>query len=455
MFELGVAVVGTSTCVATASWYLWRGLLSYLFLPSQIVYALRQSDLEATRQEFLKRCMHAQRVSIPIKNGVVLDGVEFNNLSSVKYSGSADAEQKYFVHFNANGVCYEDKLESLLKLQQELAQRGWFCKVLCINYRGVGHSSGKTVRAADLVEDVGGVLKWIKGERGVSWENISCHGHSIGGAAVVLACAALWQAEPLEKRDDAEAPDSIHISVNHVPETHPFVLADRTFSSLGKVVEDKLGSAFDMGPVGAILFANISIASFTLTRFGIGFIAPIVYGFGGLTALVTSIAVGRILTNYVGKWWPFFGYVSGLKSPKMREYASMAVRVGRCAFVAGIVAFGSVFIGPAWEITLLLTLAGFYLGRKGYLNQLSLRLVDLIGWKMDPGRDWHVLANERKVATCHPQDAMIPTHVSLSQECKEGVITLSSRYGDPHMYDLFSPIVDRNQVLEALSPFFT
>ncbi|GBG33913.1 Hypothetical Protein FCC1311_101362 [Hondaea fermentalgiana] len=458
---LGSYAASAASALAIAglgNYYAWRFVLGFIFLPSQVVYMARQKELEEARTAFLKEVKRASRVSIPVgdeNTGIKLDGILLRHPSP--------SCRKYFVQFNANGVCYEEKLSIACDVQQTFKAP---CHLLFVNYRGVGASEGRTTCGLDLVNDGRAVLEWLRQSKGASFSDVLVHGHSIGGAVAVIASAAVAQQDRKKARvrnqgssaSSTASTDSTAGGASasaSAPPQLPFVIADRTFSTLGNVVSDKLTNReFDLAPIGGIMLIDLAAVVFSVARVSLGWSPPSIPGLAALTALGMSLFAVRTLQDSVSPTWPFDRYLrtASTKYAKAVKYGVLGARTFVCS--TALLMFSS-FFGPAWEYTVYLAVFGVLLARRGWLNAISLRLVRFLGWDMDVTQAWNALPQDRKLLLAHPRDGMIPTHVSLlksNDPCDKVILT--SSISDPHMYDFFVVASERGQVLQAANLFF-
>jgi hypothetical protein len=424
--------------IVALSWLVWSRVLGLLFLPAQAVYAIQQAALEQQRTEFLAHNRAARAVKIPVRAGAALprwvgrwlaergpsnDG----ELDAVELLHPDAGAHHYLLVLPANGVVYEQTLGITLGVQSQLSRRGWKVSCLLLNYRGVGRSSGRVLGGADLAADAGAALEWLARERGVALERVLVHGHSIGGAAGVLAVGALSELEPSRR---------------------PFVLADRTFSSLGAVARSKLAEGvFDMAPIGALIFLNIALLCAAVLNVGLGRATPRYPALPYLVTLSALLPVRRLLEATAGpaEW------------PGADRRARTAVGWLRALLVAVALGRAAAMLSPSVELALLLAGLGFAVGQLGRLTALAIRLVALFGWEMDSKAQWAALHADRKLAVFHPDDEMISPSVSLlgasDAEQQQG-LKLSTQQQSCHMYHLFSVPQEREAVLNKLAPFF-
>lgn len=88
--------------------------------------------------------------------------------------------KKYIIYFTDKKVLYEDTIEALKSDAIEFQSN-----VIGFNYRGVGKSTGCPTSSYDFVIDGIAEVEWLL-ERGISSENITLRGHSLGGGVAVL-----------------------------------------------------------------------------------------------------------------------------------------------------------------------------------------------------------------------------------------------------------------------------
>jgi len=475
MIGNAVAASATGLCAGAASWALWSRTLSLLLLPAQVVYAMRQAELEQQRKEFLDSNRLARRVTIPVSQpnnptgllrstwgaiskrlgraNVNEEGNEVSEkgqgkMANVQLVCELDAVEilhpqvssgdrvKYLVHMNANGVVYEDRLLRAHNLQKALSARGWLCNMLVFNFRGVGHSTGRTLGAQSLVDDARAAIEYLL-NKGVLEQDILVHGHSIGGAAAVVACAQL-------KRSG---------------KTHtPFVFADRTFDSLLEVVRDKLGGGFNMGPVGAAIFANLAMATLLVARLGFGITTPDTFGLVQATTLVLTAGMVWTSETLTGPVWPFTSAIDRMRTKRLQAAATLATRGLKACAICGIMYSLAVSIGPAFSYAMLMSIGGYILGAQLLLNRLALSLVQFFGWDIDVGSAFKSLDSKSKLVAYHNNDEMIPMTASLSRACdvtKDKSVALHGAQFQlsPHMNEVFSGS-NGYRSLDMLRPFF-
>jgi len=404
-FLCGVSIVATGA----GSYFVWRKVLGFLFLPSQIVYAINQARIEDSRKAFLTLPgYNSKRVRIPV------DGSKSELDAVILKSQIVNGKPKFLIHLNANGVCYEDKLEPLMLLQRDLSSRGYSCSMLGVNYRGVGGSSGSDSKgAADIVKDAVSAIMWVHTTNKVEFKDIILHGHSIGGAAAVLACGELLKRKLVD-----------------IPMELPFVFADRTFYDLGEIVNDKLlEGAFDMRAIGGIIVLNMSL--FLI----VGLLC--VTGFPHVTYIstaISSLVSASVLLDATETWIPPSKLVK-LISPVTKN-PSLLIKV-----MLGVllVIVGNAIAGAAWQLASTAFAAGYFLGKMNLLNGLAIKLVKFLGWDMNLKESWKLLDESRKLVTFHEHDQMIPTDLSLKQlALPQVIVQLKMQSMNPHMYEFLS-----------------
>jgi len=463
MAQLALSVTLTTGVALHATWYVWSHILSLLFLPSQVVYMMRQQVLDPAREEFLREHAHAERVTIPVRappqgakyvidrllrllklrsGGMTateplaaeLDAVLVKNPSF----GTAGADN-VLVQFNANGVAYEETFDATKQVQKAFHDKGWPCNVLLVNYRGVGNSGGRIARGDDLKYDALAVVRWLVEERRVAPSRILIHGHSMGGAAGVLACAQLTA-------DGKGA---------------PFMLADRTFNHLITVVEEKLGTAFDMTPIGAAIFANAAAIVCFLIRIGFGVELP---RFLPLTITLVGLAavfIAMLIEKNLGVAFPLDKFTSVASiAPRSQRIIIALVRVLKLALSASALWGACTLFGPVTEVILVAAAIGAWCGRQGWLRGVALTLVAALGWHMDIGEAWKRLDPSRTLVIWHGEDEMIVNKASLARTCEDAgaaasVFTLKGTMTSAHMLHAFSFPHDRAAILERLNRFMS
>lgn len=88
--------------------------------------------------------------------------------------------QKYIINFVGNGMCYEDIINQMKDDARDLKTN-----VIGFNLRGVGQSTGQAKSKEDLVTDgIAQVQRLL--DQGVSPENITLKGHSLGAGIASL-----------------------------------------------------------------------------------------------------------------------------------------------------------------------------------------------------------------------------------------------------------------------------
>lgn len=115
-----------------------------------------------------------------------LDTFEVHHKSQTKIDPKF---QKYIINFVGNGMCYEDIIDDMKEDAKELRTN-----VIGFNLRGVGQSTGKAKSRNDLVTDgVAQVQRLL--DQGVSPQNITLKGHSLGAGVASLVAQHFHQLE--------------------------------------------------------------------------------------------------------------------------------------------------------------------------------------------------------------------------------------------------------------------
>lgn len=125
-----------------------------------------------------QRAAHAdcQQILVRTHDGAELDTTIFERTAN----NTPIANQRYIINFRGNGDYYEWHFEEMIADADALQ-----AKVIGFNYRGVGDSSGRPKSQDDLVTDgIAQVQRLLRD--GVTDENITLHGLSLGGAVASL-----------------------------------------------------------------------------------------------------------------------------------------------------------------------------------------------------------------------------------------------------------------------------
>eukprot|EP01062_Namystynia_karyoxenos_P056166 TRINITY_DN47126_c0_g1_i1.p1 TRINITY_DN47126_c0_g1~~TRINITY_DN47126_c0_g1_i1.p1 ORF type:complete len:552 (+),score=140.33 TRINITY_DN47126_c0_g1_i1:108-1658(+) len=284
---------------------------------------------------------------------------------------------RWVIWANANGVSLEENVEFAGVLAKALD-----CSVLLFNYRGVGRSTGRIHRGEDLVDDTIAVLRYVTEQRHVATANVTVHGHSMGGAAAVLAVARLGL------RDAA-------------------VVNDRSFASLTLTAKAILGSE------KALSVGTLSLAGATL----------------GLLAAAIGAAAGKPF--HANMWLPVHVALGVWQYMRYKRASETAQRAALAATVllslAALWHRGAELVGPesnilAWLGSHLLGTAqicatGAYLGPLLHWAGLSSRVVakfmHLLGWGLDTEQAWEQ-CGRRKLVIVHRSDGIIRYDCSLA-----------------------------------------
>ena len=352
------------------------------------------------------------RARVEVWRRLMVDGMLDAVIVGTEPNASVPTETKWIVYANANGVCYEHALPDIDALGKRLER-----SVLVFNYRGVGASTGRVDRAANLAEDVARVVRHVVQKEGAQAANVAIWGHSIGGAAGVLAADLLKHPGP--------------------------VFADRSFSSLEEVVREKMADG-PMAPVVAGLVAASAVLVVSVVG-GLGWGAtpwpaldpsdPDVSGLYYARAALSGVALARV------------GLRLGVASTFVYPFvigSGVQILVGD--FLANRGATGAANV-PALVILAFAT--AFELGMLGLADRALLWLVRSLGWRMEPAKVWARLRDHtaKRCVTFHARDEMIHDGASLrhaaSKDKGDVVVQLTGgdRTAPPgvpvhHMYSL-------------------
>lgn len=150
---------------------------------------------------------HIREVNIASTKGALLNGVEIALHPGLEKLKIAPKDQKWIVYYLPNAAKYEDVTPFLQNMAKKVG-----ANVICVNYRGVGDSSGFPTGDQDLIDDGDAVVEYLK-KQNVAPENILLYGRSLGGAVAT------------------------HVAEKRVSNNEKVSLCtDRSFSSLYKVV---------------------------------------------------------------------------------------------------------------------------------------------------------------------------------------------------------------------------
>ena len=157
----------------------FQKLIASLALPA---INLNRELLTRNRQEFFKSDAIAERICIKTVDGISLDTMQILNPSQLDVPPE---EQRWLLFFNGNGIAYENNLNNLQTLSEDLG-----INMYTGNYRGVGYSEGYPQGGKDLVLDGFAMLQYLL-NKGILPKNILLHGWSLGGA-VALKIASFY-----------------------------------------------------------------------------------------------------------------------------------------------------------------------------------------------------------------------------------------------------------------------
>jgi pimeloyl-ACP methyl ester carboxylesterase len=353
---------------------------------------------------------------------------------------SSSQKNKFLIYSNANGVCYEHVL-----LYTNLLKDLFQCNVLVYNYRGVGHSKGICNHSTHMVEDLINVCEYcltLSANSDEGETELILWGHSIGAAVTILACTYLKEKFP-----------QLKISI----------VADRSFSSLEKVVEEKIGQG-PLAPLISGFFSCSLILAVTLASL-IGFEgkhpwpsidlnnpdhAEYLRYVDWARALVAGISIGWVNHRIRSS---FSNQPQQARPPNFAFFGGFAAQL-----ILGNFWLKSVYGLDSLPCILFSTFAAtFELAYFGLFDRALLNLVKFQGWIMNPGKHLQKLPNDCKVVvTFHENDEMISLDSSLKHFMeKDGENRLVIELDGPnptnpnsyHMYEL------HRHELEAIKKF--
>lgn len=145
---------------------------------------MKQEELRSLRVAFIERfgneSISIEELTLPTADGVSLDAIRFQHpLQRIKPA----SEQRWVLFVLPNGATIEEMLFFFRSYSNDAG-----VSLLAFNYRGVGGSKGRPVRAADLVADAEAAFDRLIRD-GVKSEHILIHGHSLGGGVGALVRA--------------------------------------------------------------------------------------------------------------------------------------------------------------------------------------------------------------------------------------------------------------------------
>ena len=382
--------LGAFLLVAIAYKRLVGGITRTVLLPSSAI---------GRNKNHLDACM--RQAAVPIHKRVLINGRLDALLLVPKQKSSKNNKQAtvesakpkgWLIYSNANGVCYEHILR-YTKFLGEFLNR----KVCVFNYRGVGYSTGTCQSAQDMVEDLADVIEYLHAEHldEDGKDDFVLWGHSIGGAVSLLTAHYVKSG----KRRDT-----------------PFkIVADRSFSDLEVVVEDKLNE----GPMAPM------IAGFLTSSFGLALTFASLLGFGthilpslpdpiSGSSTVQALDFARAVVSGFACMW-----VSLRLNP---ESGGRAVNVPflfgfTCQVLAGDMWLSGYELDSLPAFVFASFAIAFELGSRGHFSWILRRIVSSQGWVMNPGAIVHDLAqsNHKVIVTYHREDEMIPMRAGLAE----------------------------------------
>jgi hypothetical protein len=181
---LDIAALWTLTLLLVNSLF-----VSYIFMPAQILTSLKRDVISRARSRVMSTMPTASCVRIEGEGGE-LDAVI---IKSAAYDTIPVEKHKWIVFLCANGTCLEEYLRPAYTMTRDLSllrpglTETLAVNALCLNFRGVGGSEGRVLSARDLVADSLAAMKYLMNSHRTQPDNILLLGHSIGGAAAVIA----------------------------------------------------------------------------------------------------------------------------------------------------------------------------------------------------------------------------------------------------------------------------
>lgn len=137
-------------------------------------------------------CKHDHLDLIGEKHEIITHDDAHLDTFEVKHTSQehlAPQYQKYIINLVANAMCYEQIIEDMKKDAKALNAH-----VVGFNFRGVGCSTGKAESKEDLVTDgIAQVQRLL--DQGVSPQNITLKGHSLGAGIATLVAQHFHQLE--------------------------------------------------------------------------------------------------------------------------------------------------------------------------------------------------------------------------------------------------------------------
>jgi len=151
------------------------------FLGEKILLA-QQSDYQTTYEKDYKPASNSPNIeweshTIILENGAEIDTREMKHISQ---KDKSNAKKEYFIHFAGNAMCYEQNLDNLIQQADEFE-----FNIICFNYAGVSHSTGRTNSKSDAVRAGIAQIERLLAH-GVDPENIYTPGRSLGGGFATL-----------------------------------------------------------------------------------------------------------------------------------------------------------------------------------------------------------------------------------------------------------------------------
>jgi len=171
-------IVLTSQLIPITTPDLLRKISAWFFYPSSLSEKLSSAwhDLENLNStKNTDQNLDLKRFFLPVNPEVKLDTVE---MCYPAYQKS----KKYIIYGWGRSDCYEKRLFRLASDALNLNAH-----IVSFNFRGVGFSRGCPYNQEDVIEDYIAQVRRLIIDKNVKPENITLHGHSLGGGVAILA----------------------------------------------------------------------------------------------------------------------------------------------------------------------------------------------------------------------------------------------------------------------------
>jgi uncharacterized membrane protein YciS (DUF1049 family) len=185
----------------------------YIALPAQ-QYNIK--ELDRVKEEALKTIPHNITVKTEIittKNNNTLDGISF---VPNKFNNVQKKDQKWMVLMFGRLGAYEYNIKKCMDYAEKMG-----IGIIAVNWKGVGHSQGKTSDAASMQEDGIAIVQYFL-NTGILAQNVCIYGHSLGGG-VGAAVAKHFQEKDAQQiafindRSFGDSRDVVNYLVGRIP----------------------------------------------------------------------------------------------------------------------------------------------------------------------------------------------------------------------------------------------